>query len=113
MAASPRQGEITIEIGLKDDPEAGRLIEINVCDSGEGIQPEDIPAVFSTRTDTRERLIPGLGVSTSGLAVAKTLVEAHGGRIWAASQSGKGTTFSLMLPVSRDPAADLFRNPGD
>jgi signal transduction histidine kinase len=70
---------------------------ISVLDSGKGIAAEHLPKVFdrywqSSRTD-RE----GAGL---GLAIAKGIVEAHGGRIWIKSRPGEGTTASFTLPLA-------------
>jgi heavy metal sensor kinase len=75
-----------------------------VTDTGPGIGSQDLPKVFDRffRLDAaRTRVQGGSGL---GLAICKELVEAHGGRIWAESVPGAGSTFSLTLP-SRPPAA--------
>jgi two-component system OmpR family sensor kinase/two-component system sensor histidine kinase BaeS len=83
-----------------------REVEISVADTGEGIAPADLPHVFERfwRVDpsrTRDdRLAGGTGL---GLSVAQSLVEALGGRIWAESTLGQGSTFRFTLPVA--PAA--------
>jgi signal transduction histidine kinase len=73
-----------------------------VRDSGTGIPPEHIESVFDRKVKSRDRQIPGLGVTGPGLSIARTLVEAHGGRIWVETEPGSGTTFSVLLPVSQD-----------
>lgn len=76
-------------------------ITISVTDTGEGISAEDLPNIFERfyRVDkSRARSTGGSGL---GLTIAKRLVEAHGGRIWAESEPGKGSAFSFTLPVSR------------
>jgi PAS domain S-box-containing protein len=70
---------------------------ISVLDNGKGIAPEHVPRVFdrywqSSRTDRQ-----GAGL---GLAIAKGIVEAHGGRIWIESKPGEGTTASFTLPLA-------------
>ena len=70
---------------------------ISVLDNGKGIAPEHLPRVFdrywqSSRTDRQ-----GAGL---GLAIAKGIVEAHGGRIWIESKPGEGTTASFTLPLA-------------
>lgn len=77
-----------------------RNVLLSVEDTGMGIAKEDIPRVFSRfwRSDaSRERVAGGLGV---GLALTKEIVDRHNGTIWVDSQEGKGTTFTLRLPVS-------------
>ena len=78
-----------------------REIVLEVADTGEGIAPADLARVFERfyRADpSRSRETGGTGL---GLAVARQLVEAHGGRIWAASEVGVGSRFSFALPVDR------------
>jgi signal transduction histidine kinase len=75
-------------------------IHISVADTGKGIAPEDLPHVFERfyRGDrSRSRSSGGAGL---GLAIAKRLVELHGGRIWAESKLGQGTTFTFSVPTS-------------
>ena len=72
-------------------------VMISVLDHGRGIAPEQMPRVFdrywqSSRTDRQ-----GAGL---GLAIAKGIVEAHGGRIWIESRPGEGTTASFTLPLA-------------
>ena len=79
----------------------GDMVRFDVEDSGIGIQPEHLPHVFERfyRVDkSRSRAGGGSGI---GLTIARHLVEAHGGRIEAASRGeGQGSTFSLSLPVA-------------
>ncbi len=72
---------------------------ITVRDSGPGIAAEDQPRVFTRLYRTEGPLIEGLGDTGVGMAVARTLTEAMGGRIWLESQIGSGTTFFILLPV--------------
>jgi signal transduction histidine kinase len=72
-------------------------VVISVIDNGKGIPAEQLPLVFdrywqSSRTDRQ-----GAGL---GLAIAKGIVEAHGGRIWIESTPGEGTTASFTLPFA-------------
>jgi nitrogen-specific signal transduction histidine kinase len=76
-----------------------RAMLITVKDSGPGIAAEDQPRVFTRLYRTEGPLIEGLGDSGVGMAVARTLTEAMGGRIWLESQIGHGTTFFVLLPV--------------
>ncbi|HEY6222574.1 MAG TPA: ATP-binding protein [Gemmatimonadales bacterium] len=80
-------------------------VRFGVSDTGIGIAPGDLPHIFdrfwradSARTRTGER--PGVGL---GLAICKWIAEAHGGTIEVQSRPGRGTTFSVTLPVSSAP----------
>ncbi|MBI2238188.1 MAG: HAMP domain-containing protein [Actinobacteria bacterium] len=83
--------------------------EIRVEDTGPGIAPEHLPRLFERfyRVDpARSREDGGTGI---GLAIARSVVEAHGGRIWAESEPGKGSVFTFELPVA--PSAERERVP--
>lgn len=75
-----------------------RAVIISIKDEGMGIPKNDLVKIFSRfyRVDrARSRAMGGSGL---GLAISKEVVEQHGGRIWAESVEGKGTTFNLSLP---------------
>jgi signal transduction histidine kinase len=95
IAHTGRQGSITVRAQRKADEAI-----ISMTDTGEGISAADLPNIFERfyRVDkSRARSTGGSGL---GLTIAKRLVEAHGGRIWAESEPGKGSTFSFTLPVA-------------
>ena len=74
-------------------------ILVSVTDSGPGISPEDLPYIFDRfyRADkSRSRAGGGSGL---GLTIARYIVEAHGGRIWAESREGAGTRLCFTLPT--------------
>jgi signal transduction histidine kinase len=81
----------------------GNQVLFSVQDNGRGISAEHLPLIFTRfyRVDkSRSRAGGGSGI---GLTIAKYLVEAHGGRIWAESEGeGKGSTFNFGLPVAPD-----------
>jgi signal transduction histidine kinase len=94
---TPSDGTIRIEA-----KEAGGEVRVSVSDSGEGIPSEEIPHVFEQffRGDrARSRDEGGSGL---GLSIAQRIVAAHGGRIWADSEPGKGATFTFTLPKTPD-----------
>jgi signal transduction histidine kinase len=84
-------------------------IDVVVADTGPGIPSEHLPHVFERfyRVDeSRSRDDGGTGI---GLAIARSVVEAHGGRIWADSEPGRGSAFTFVLPMaspSGDPAGE-------
>ena len=77
----------------EDDTE----VLIKVSDHGEGVDPEDLPHIFERFRQAnghgRTRTSVGLG-----LYIVRSLVTAHGGRVWADSTLGEGTTFTIALP---------------
>jgi signal transduction histidine kinase len=78
----------------------GDWVEVSVSDTGEGIPDEDLPNIFERfyRADkSRARATGGSGL---GLTIAKRLVEAHGGKIEAQSELGKGSRFSFTVPIA-------------
>jgi signal transduction histidine kinase len=96
---SPQGARVTIRAREED---AG--IRIDVSDTGIGISPEDQERLFTKffradNSSTRE--VSGSGL---GLYITKHLIEAHGGRIWASSQIGQGTTFSIIWPKTGQEA---------
>jgi signal transduction histidine kinase len=94
---TPDGGEITVRVG-----DEGGQAAISVRDTGIGIPPEELDAVFGLfyrSPDRRARDVGGMGL---GLYISKEIVDRHGGRIWAESELGKGTTFQVRLP--RSPA---------
>jgi signal transduction histidine kinase len=99
---TPRGGSVSIVSSLAD----GHVV-VDVRDTGIGIAPGDLPHVFDrfwradqARSRTGER--PGAGL---GLAICKWIAEAHGGAIAVQSRPGRGTTFTVTLPVSATPLA--------
>jgi signal transduction histidine kinase len=77
------------------------FVIVSVRDTGGGLSEDALPRVFDR---TRPSQTPsGLGESGAGLDLVKTLVEAHGGRIWFESETGVGTTFSFVLPLNEQP----------
>jgi signal transduction histidine kinase len=74
-------------------------VRVVVRDEGPGIPPEDVPRLFD-RYWRGERRDEGLGL---GLYIVRKLVEAHGGRIRAESEPGKGSAFTFTLPLASDP----------
>src|ERR1041385_6590360 len=97
---TPSGGTVRMQLAT-----ANGRITLSVADTGIGIAPGDLPHIFdrfwradSARTRTGER--PGAGL---GLAICKWIAEAHGGRIDVVSRPGRGTTFTVTLPLEPPP----------
>ena len=73
---------------------AGDMIEVAVSDTGHGFAADVQPNLFQTFFTTKES---GMGV---GLSISRTIVEAHGGRMWAETNRSGGATFRFTLPVA-------------
>jgi PAS domain S-box-containing protein len=101
---SPVGSTIEVSASIYDakagNPEETRYLKVSVRDSGGGIAPEDQDRVFDRFYQAESPLINGLGETGVGLAIVKSLVEAHGGRVWVESEMGVGSTFSFLLPIS-------------
>jgi two-component system, OmpR family, phosphate regulon sensor histidine kinase PhoR len=100
---TPSGGLIVIGTGPVERQQMQRF---SVSDTGVGIREEDLPRVFerfykTNRSRAKEDFIgPGGGGTGLGLAIARQVVEAHGGRIQATSTPGKGSSFTFTLPVA-------------
>ena len=84
------------EVLLSADVE-GEFVRFSVCDTGVGIPEEDLPRIFE-RFYKADRARSGGGTGL-GLSISRHLVEAHGGRIWAESTEGRGSTFYFTIPT--------------
>jgi signal transduction histidine kinase len=102
--ASQENTTVTVTASLQDTNESvlggASYFMVSVTDTGGGIAEQDRRRVFTRLYRADNPLIKGLGETGVGLSVAKTLIEAHGGRIWVESEEGIGSTFSFLLPVA-------------
>jgi signal transduction histidine kinase len=92
---TPGGGRVTVKISHIEN-----ALALAVIDTGVGIAPDKLDHIFDRfyQVDGSEtRRYGGVGI---GLALAKGIVEAHGGRISVASQLGAGTTFTIVLPIA-------------
>ncbi len=103
------EGRQQVQVSVQAD---GDEIEVSVADQGRGIAPDDLPKLFQrfTRLESARRGgVPGTGL---GLYICRSIVDAHGGRIWAESAPGAGSTFRFTLPVAPAGRAGLSRSGG-
>lgn len=87
-------------------------VKVSVIDDGVGIPLKDLPHIFDRFYQVESHLTRKHGGMGLGLSVAKMMVEMHGGRIWAESSEGKGSIFTMLLPVDSSqaqPAQRVFR----
>jgi signal transduction histidine kinase len=86
-------GDHPVKVAVEREPEG---VRISVSDRGPGIPPGEVPMLFQKFS----RLPGSRGVQGTGLGlfICRSIVEAHGGRIWVESEPGRGTTFHVLLP---------------
>ncbi len=101
----PAGGKITVSAHVIDRDavhgiEAPNLV-LSVADTGEGISREHLPHVFDRFYRVEESRSRGEGGAGLGLAIVKQMSEAHGGKVWAESELGKGSTFHVALPMKK------------
>ena len=104
---SPRGGTVQISSERRSDD-----ILFTVSDGGRGIPADKLESVFGRfqqvdSSDSRQNGGTGLG-----LAICRSIVEHHGGRIWARSTAGEGSTFSFVLPAAPDLVGEYMPRPG-
>ena len=87
------------ELLLKTEVEEGHRVRLSVKDAGIGFEPQSLDRLFQTFYTTKEE---GMGI---GLAVSKSIIENHRGRLWATANDGPGVTFSFSIQ-SVDDAGD-------
>jgi PAS domain S-box-containing protein len=92
MANVPGERRLTVRTGVN----GSGSVAIAVSDTGPGILPDRLPRLFDPYFSTKNE---GMGL---GLSIARSLVEAHGGRIWAENNPGGGATFRFTLPTGRE-----------
>jgi signal transduction histidine kinase len=84
---------------------AGEVV-VSVADNGIGIAPEHLNRLFEKFFRVKSPIGDKVRGTGLGLPVSRTIVESHGGRIWAESELGKGTTISFSLPYGESREAN-------
>lgn len=93
-------GDVTVSVG-----EDSGYLKVAVTDNGIGIPARELPRIFERFYQVETHLTRRYGGMGLGLSVAKSMIELHGGRIWAESQ-GRGSRFTFLLPVNLGAGAD-------
>ncbi|HEY6241994.1 MAG TPA: PAS domain S-box protein [Burkholderiales bacterium] len=88
---------------LRTAAAAGGEVEVSVADRGKGIPPADLERIFEPFVSTKTE---GMGL---GLAVCRTIVAAHRGRLWAANNADRGASFHFTLPARMEPSNERPR----
>jgi two-component system, OmpR family, phosphate regulon sensor histidine kinase PhoR len=99
---SPNGGEVTV--GVREE---GDEVRVWVADHGLGIPADSLARIFERFYKVDQARVRGRGGTGLGLSIARHVVESHGGRIWAESVEGRGSTFIFTIPLA--PAAEGSR----
>jgi len=112
---SPDNSAITIEIDRKPALEGDEhdYVEVKVTDEGIGIEKEFLPHIFDRFYQVQGPHQHGKAGTGIGLAISKEYIEAHQGKITVESTPGKGTTFTVTLPLRKEQLTDFIELTGD
>lgn len=105
---SPAGGTVLVAVGPSDSKD---LVQFTVTDQGSGIPPERLEAVFDRFTQADASDTRAKGGTGLGLPICRGIVEQHGGRIWATSEPGQGSTFAFTLPAAPAPGEEMDAGP--
>jgi C4-dicarboxylate-specific signal transduction histidine kinase len=84
------------EVRISTGREASNAVLVTVCDFGPGLDPQNVDHLFKAFYTTKPA---GLGM---GLAICRSIIQAHGGRLWATANEPRGAVFQFTLPLERD-----------
>jgi PAS domain S-box-containing protein len=108
---APNGGQITVTCEVVSPPDTfanGERVIVSIADQGQGIPPEFLDRVFDRFFQVDGASTRKMGGSGLGLSIAKGIIEAHGGTIWAESNAGQGSVFRFSLPIVKE--SDLLQN---
>ncbi len=94
---TPETGTVRVKIDFANDE---KMVQLDVIDTGIGIPEAVLPVIFDRFSRAERDGIRGISGTGLGLTIAKGLVDAHHGEIWAQSIDGEGATFSFTLPIA-------------
>ena len=106
IEAMSRNGHRPTRLAIRTARRVDGMVEVAVEDSGSGMPPDVLEHAFDSFFTTKPH---GMGL---GLAISRSMVEAHGGQLWATSQEGVGTTVRFTLPVAREENNDRTEHNG-
>jgi signal transduction histidine kinase len=84
------------ELGIRTQPHESDTVLVTVQDTGIGLDPQSITRLFESFYTTKPE---GMGL---GLSISRSIIEAHGGRLWATPNDGSGATFQFTLPAESE-----------
>lgn len=90
------------EILLRAEPDGAGLVRTSVSDLGTGLTSDKLDRIFQPFFSTKRE---GLGV---GLSISRSIIEAHGGKLWAENNNGRGATFCFTVPIERGRAQEAM-----
>jgi PAS domain S-box-containing protein len=94
VEATTATGENSHELVVKSEQSGAGQVTVEVCDSGVGIEPDKMDKLFHPFFTTKAN---GMGM---GLPISRSIIEAHGGRLWAIRNDGRGSTFKFSVPAA-------------
>ena len=97
-----KRGRVTIRVSR-----AGDSVHFSVSDTGIGIPPDQLQAVFTEFRQLDATVTREFGGSGLGLSITKKFVEMHGGRIWVESRLHEGSTFHFTIPLKSEMASTV------
>jgi len=102
---TPVGGRVGVMVETQADPAKGDVLLVHVSDNGIGIRPEEHELIFEQFYRAKDNRISSITGSGLGLALARQIARQHGGDITVSSELDKGSTFTLVLPLSAAPSA--------
>lgn len=102
---SPRHSEVQVRLEVKPE-----WIEVRVRDSGPGIDKRRLERIFDKFSSFYDIRVARSGSVGLGLSIAREIIQAHGGRIWATSEMGDGAEFGFVLPMKQSFSAQSGQN---